>query len=112
NESWYHFFYSKGLGLHFLGMLLSDPLAAATISPIFVFAAGLVVALILARAAPGTGLPWIGATLYIGLMIFTPTPLDLASAAGWAELAKGHEVSAALFVGGFWATSRCGEETE
>ena len=112
NESWYHFFYSKGLGLHFLGMLLSDPLAAATISAIFVFAAALVVALILARAAPGTGLPWIGATLYIGLMIFTPTPLDLASAAGWAELAKGHEVSAALFVGGFWATSRCGEETE
>src|SRR5581483_4281714 len=27
NDVWYHFYYSKGAGLYFLGMLLTDPLA-------------------------------------------------------------------------------------
>ena len=52
NEAWYHFFYSKGLGLYFLGMLLSDPLAPQLVTGIFTFAAALAVWLISEPFAP------------------------------------------------------------
>jgi len=106
NEAWYHFYYSKGWGLYFLAMLLSDPLAPQLVAATFVFTAASAVTLILTRLAPGTRLPWIGTALYLGLQIFTPNPLDFAGAAGWAELAKGHELSAALFMGLFWIATR------
>ena len=106
NEVWYHFFYSKGWGLYFLAILLTDPLAPSLVTAIFLFAAALTVALVLERTAPGTKLPWIGAILYLGLLIFTPNPPDLVGSAGWAELAKGHELSASLFFGVFWMTTR------
>jgi hypothetical protein len=106
NEVWYHFFYSKGWGLYFLAILLTDPLAPSLVTAIFVFAGTLTVALVLERTAPRTELPWIGAILYLGLLIFTPNPPDLVGAAGWAELAKGHELSASLFLGVFWTTTR------
>jgi hypothetical protein len=110
NEVWYHFYYSKGTGLYFLAMLLTDPLAPQLVTAGFIFTGALTVALILGRVAPGTSLAWVGAILYLALLIFTPSPPDLVGAAGWAELAKGHELSAALFLGAFWISTRLGGE--
>lgn len=110
NEAWYHFYYSKGWGLYYLAILLSDPLAPQFVTATFVFTAALTVALILKRVAPDTKVPWIGATLYLGLLIFTPSPPDLVGAAGWAELAKGHELCAPLFLGLFWMMTRLVED--
>jgi hypothetical protein len=106
NEVWYHFYYSKGCGLYFLAMLLSDPLAPQLVTASFVFAGALTAALILNRVAPGTSAGWIGGIVYIALLIFTPSPPDLVGAAGWAELAKTHEVTGALFFGVFWIGTR------
>jgi len=111
NEAWYHFYYSKGWGLYYLAILLTDPLAPQLVTATFVFTAALTIALILKRVAGGTKLPWIGATLFLGLLIYTPSPPDLVGAAGWAELAKGHELCAPLFLGLFWMMTRLIEDT-
>jgi|GEM_PF-1905509 len=103
NPVWYHFYYSKGAGLYFLAILLTDPLAPQLVATAFVGAGALTVAMILARAAPGTRWPWVGASLYVGLMIFTPT--------GWAELSKIHELAAVMFLGLFWIVPRVADET-
>src|SRR5205823_3534149 len=71
NEVWYHFYYSKGTGLYFLAMLLTDPLAPQLVTAGFVLIGALSVALILGRVAPGTSLAWVGAILYLALLIFT-----------------------------------------
>ena len=65
NDVWYHYYYSKGSALVFLGMLLTDPEAPAlTTFPCVLFAA-VAIATLAARMAPGSLWPAAGSLIYL-----------------------------------------------
>jgi hypothetical protein len=105
NEVWYQFYYSKGAGLHFLAMLLTDPLAPQLVGTVFIAAGALTVAVMLNRVAPGTLFPWIGALLYVTFLIFTPGPPENMRQGGWGDLEKLHELSAVMLLGILWIST-------
>jgi hypothetical protein len=93
NEVWWHYYYSKGAGLFFLAMLLTDPLAPQLVTFCFMSIAGLTIFLFVHRLAAGTAWPIVGILLFFGLYIYTP---------GWGEFAKLHEFNTALVVATLW----------
>src|SRR5580704_10873584 len=97
NDVWYHYYYSKGSGLAFLGMLLTDPEAPAlTTFPCVIFAA-VAIATLAARMAPGSLWPAAGAVIY--LLYYLLSFNDI----GGSEFQKDHEEIAALVVLSAWA---------
>jgi hypothetical protein len=97
NDVWYHYYYSKGSGLVFLGMLLTDPEAPAlTTFPCVTFAA-VAIATLAARMAPGSLWPAAGALIY--LLYYLLSFNDI----GGSEFQKDHEEIAALVVLTAWA---------
>ena len=97
NDVWYHYYYSKGSGLVFLGMLLTDPEAPAlTTFPCVLFAA-VAIATLAARMAPGSLWPAAGALIY--LLFYLLSFSDI----GGSEFQKDHEEIAALVVLMAWA---------
>jgi hypothetical protein len=97
NDVWYHYYYSKGSGLAFLGMLLTDPEAPAlTTYPCVIFAA-VAIATLAARMAPGSLWPAAGALIY--LLYYLLSFSDI----GGNEFQKDHEEIAALVVLTAWA---------
>jgi hypothetical protein len=97
NDVWYHYYYSKGSGLVFLGMLLTDPEAPAlTTFPCVIFAA-VAIATLAARMAPGSLWPAAGALIY--LLYYLLSFSDI----GGSEFQKDHEEIAALVVLTAWA---------
>ena len=97
NDVWYHYYYSKGSGLVFLGMLLTDPEAPAlTTFPCVIFAA-VAIATLAVRMAPGSLWPAAGALIYLlyYLLSFNDN--------GGNEFQKDHEEIAALVVLTAWA---------
>jgi hypothetical protein len=97
NDVWYHYYYSKGSGLIFLGMLLSDPEAPAlTTFPCVLFAA-IAIATLAARMVPGSLWPAVGALIY--LLYYLLNLNDI----GGSEFQKDHEEIAALVVLTAWA---------
>ena len=98
NDVWYHYYYSKGSGLAFLGMLLSDPEAPAlTTYACVAFATAAIVTLV-TRIAPNSLWPAVAALVYL---LFYLMGLDIGSAEG--EFQKDHEEIAALVVLTVWA---------
>ena len=93
NEVWYHYFYSKGAGLFFLGILLTDPLAPQLVSCCFFFAGALAMALLVRRIAPSTRWPLASATILFGIFFITP---------GWGYFEKLHEFNTALVIAVLW----------
>jgi hypothetical protein len=97
NDVWYHYYYSKGSGLVFLGMLLTDPEAPAlTTFPCVIFAA-VAIATLAARMARGSLWPAAGALIY--LLYYLLSFSDI----GGSEFQKDHEEIAALVVLTAWA---------
>jgi hypothetical protein len=97
NDVWYHYYYSKGSGLAFLGMLLTDPEAPAlTTYPCVVFAA-IAVATLAARMAPNSLWPAAGAVVYLFYYLVS------FSADGGGQFQKDHEEVTALVVLTTWA---------
>jgi len=101
NDVWYHYFYSKGLGLYFLAILLTDPLAPQLAVTGFIFCGACTVFALLRRAAPQSQLPWLGVLLYVSFYIYTYGDLT-----AWGELEKNHEPAAALMLGMLWVSWR------
>jgi hypothetical protein len=103
NEVWYHYFYDKGAGLFFLGMVIADPLAPQLITFCFMAAATLAVFLASRSAAPDTSWPWVAVLLFLVIFLYTP---------GWGEFEKSHELTTALVIASLWSASgafaRCG----
>lgn len=106
NEVWYHFYYSKGLALFFLSMLLTDPLAPQLATTAMIFAGAGVIFSILNKTASWRLLPWIGAALYITFLIYTPGPFENMRQGGWGDLEKTHEPAAVLMLAVIWITMR------
>jgi hypothetical protein len=105
NDVWYHYYYDKGAGLYFLGILLTDPLAPQLVTFSFFVAATSALYLLLRRIAPGTLWPLVGVVQFIGIYIYTPGSSFLYwGNGGWGEFQKTHELVAALVVGALWAT--------
>jgi hypothetical protein len=97
NDVWYHYYYSKGSGLAFLGMLLTDPEAPAlTTYPCVVFAA-VAIATLAARMAPHSLWPAAGAVIYLFYYLVS------FSADGGGQFQKDHEEVAALVALTAWA---------
>ena len=97
NDVWYHYYYSKGSGLAFLGMLLTDPEAPAlTTFPCVIFAA-VAIATLAARMAPGSLWPAAGALIYLLYYLLNFNGI------GEGEFQKDHEEVAALVVLTAWA---------
>jgi len=97
NDVWYHYYYSKGSGLAFLGMLLTDPEAPAlTTYPCVVFAA-VAIATLAARMAPNSLWPAAGAVIYLFYYLVS------FGADGVGQFQKDHEEVAALVALTTWA---------
>src|SRR6202030_2927072 len=77
NDVWYHYYYSKGCGLTFLGMLLTDPEAPA-------------ITTLAARLAPGSLWRVAGALIYLSYYLLNFNGI------GAGEFQKDHEEVAAL----------------
>ena len=97
NDVWYHYWYSQGYGLFFLGMLLTDPLAPTLVTFCCVAFAALAMALLTARLAPGSWWPACVALIYL---LFN---LVNISYGGGGEFEKAHEQASALLVLAVWA---------
>ncbi len=90
NDVWYHYYYSKGYGLFFLGMLITDPEAPSLATFCCVIFAALSLAALTQRIAPHTLWPGVVAALYL-LFNLTASP-----AYGGNEFQKDHEQVSAL----------------
>jgi hypothetical protein len=98
NDVWYHYYYSKGSGLAFLGMLLSDPEAPALGTWVCVAFATTAIVSLLTRLAPNSLWPAIGALVYLLFYL-----MGSQSAGGEGEFQKDHEEIAALVILTVWA---------
>lgn len=115
NDVWYHFYLSKGDGLYFLAMLLTDPLAPQLVTVGFILCASCIVFALLRRVSPAGLLPWIGVLLYFAFFIYTPGPQEFMAAGGWGDLEKEHELTAVLLLGVIWCIVRrceCSDENK
>jgi len=102
NEIWYHFYYCKGAGVYFLSMLLTDPLAPQLVATSFIGCGAVAIFTLLRSAGRGGMVPWLGATLYLAFLVYTPGPELYWRQGGWGELPKVHELTAVLILGALW----------
>jgi hypothetical protein len=106
NEVWYHFYYSKGAGLYFLGMLLTDPLAPQLVATAFIGCGAGIVYALLRKASRSALLPLIGVLLYVGAYIYTSTFIKIYGGVQWGILEKIHELTAVFLLAIIWIASR------
>ena len=112
NDVWYHFYYSKGAGLYFLGMLLTDPLAPQLVATAFMACGGCIVYALLYRACHSKLLPLTGVLLYIGALIPTGSSVVLGEhrrwegRVEWGILERLHELTAVLLLAVIWIAYR------
>jgi len=96
NDVWYHYYYTKGSGLDFLGMLVMDPESPEVVTFCYVTLAAFALATFSARLVPRSLWPAFSAILYI---LF-----NMVSVSGnGGEFQKLHEKNSALIVMAMWA---------
>src|SRR5579883_2790678 len=101
---WYHFYYDKGMGLFFLSMLLTDPLAPQLVTTAMIFAAAAIIFSLVRQATSWRLLPWVGVAFYMIFLIYTPGPPEAVRETGWFDLEKSHEPAALLMFAIIWIT--------
>jgi len=106
NNIWYHYFYSKGMGLFFLAMLLTDPLAPSLVTFCFAVAVSCALFSLVQSAGRGTLWPWIAVILFLAFYGYTPGTDIYRSNGGWGDFQKPHEVNAAFLVAILWMSTR------
>jgi len=106
HATWYQYYYTKGLGLYFMSMILFDPLAIHLASTTFIVAGACMVFDFLRRVGHSLLLPLWGVFLYLALYIYTPGRGIFAANGGWGDLEKTHELSAVLLLGCVWLAFR------
>jgi hypothetical protein len=102
NEVWYHYYYDKGMGLFFLGILLTDPLAPSLVTFCFASATAMALFAFVNRFNPGTWWPWMSVILYFALYTTTFGTGIYAANGGWGDFQKPHEVNAAFMIATLW----------
>jgi hypothetical protein len=111
NDVWYHYFYSKGEGIIFLSMLLTDPLAPSVVTYCFVAVATLALFIFIDRIMPGTLWPWAATLCFLSLLIYGGNVsagggLPMLNNNYWAEFPKEHEINAAFVIAIAWFCER------
>ena len=91
NNIWYHYYYSKGAGLFFLGMLLTDPLAPQLVTLCMFAGGGISMAAFMSHI--GISAKWRVAflTLVFAAYVYTPGPRENMLHGGWGDFEKLHE---------------------
>ena len=93
NDVWYHYYYSKGYGLFFLGMLLTDPEAPALATFVCVVFAAVAMAALGQRIAPGSLWP----ACIAGLFLLSNVVADARGrSTGGGHFQNDHELVSAL----------------
>jgi len=106
NEIWYHFYYSKGLALFFMGMLLTDPLAPQLIGSIYFLVSSLIIFQILSNKCINRYIKFIGLLLFILFFLYTPGPEINEMNGGWGDLEKTHELTATFLLSLIWISNK------
>jgi len=106
NDVWYQYFYSKGMGLFFLGMLLTDPLAPSLVTFCFAVAAALALFSLVESVRPATLWPWVAVILFLFFYIYTVGTDVYKANGGWGDFQKPHEVNAAFLIAILWMSTR------
>jgi len=91
NHVWYHFYYSKGAGLFFLAMLLTDPLAPQLVTLCMIAGGAICMAAFMSHL--GVTRQWQAAflTLFFATYVYTPGPHENMLHGGWGDFEKLHE---------------------
>ena len=83
NLFWYEYYFSKGMGVTFLGMLLTDALAPSLVAYCFAVATALALYALVRDFCSHTLWPWLAVVLYLALNVHTlGTGAYSATAAG------------------------------
>ena len=102
NDFWYQYYYSKGLGLTFLAMLLTDPLAPSLVTACYVAAAAIALFSLVHRVGPPNLWPWAAVVMYLALNVHTLGTGFYAANGGWGHFQKPHEINATVLVAILW----------
>ena len=107
NEVWFHYYYDKAMGLFFLAMLLTDPLAPSLATASFV-AATAIALFDLVRRFDGaqSAWPFVAVILYFALFIYTPSFGFYELNGGWGDFQKPHEISSSFLIAILWMSVR------
>lgn len=95
NDVWYHYYYSRGAGLHFLGMLLTDPEAPELMTFTCVAIAALALANLTNRFSPRSLWPVVCVILYVAYNL-------VQISGGGSEFQKTHEETSAMVIIATW----------
>ena len=106
NDVWYQFYYSKGAGLYFLGMLLTDALAPQLVATTFIACGAAIVYALIRTASCSKPLPLVGTLLYISVFVYTPGPHEYMVQGGWGIMEKIHELTSVLSLAVVWIAYR------
>ena len=102
NEFWYHYFYSKGVGVTFWAMLLTDNLGPSLAAFCSAVAAAIALLSLVGRAGERTLWPWGAAIVYLALNVHTLGTGIYGANGGWGHFQKPHELNSPLLIGILW----------
>jgi hypothetical protein len=102
NLFWYEYHYSKGMGVTFLGMLLTDALAPSLVAYCFAVATALALYSLVRRFCSHTLWPWLAVVLYLALNVHTLGTGGYEANGGWGHFQKPHEINSPLMIAVLW----------
>lgn len=102
NLFWYEYYYSKGMGVTFLGMLLTDALAPSLVAYCFVIATALALYALVRDFCSKTLWPWLAVVLYLALNVHTLGTGIYYGNGGWGHFQKPHEINSPLMFAVLW----------
>lgn len=102
NLFWYQYYLSKGMGVTFLGMLLSDALAPSLVAYCFAVATALALYALVRSFCSHTLWPWLAVVLYLALNVHTLGTGAYFGNGGWGHFQKPHEVNSPLLFAVLW----------
>jgi hypothetical protein len=106
NEVWYQYFYSKAMGLFFLSMLLTDPMAPSSVTFCCAVATAYALFSLVQRGRSGTLWPWVAVILFFALYIHTVGTDIYRANGGWGDFQKPHEINSAFLMAILWMSTR------
>jgi hypothetical protein len=100
NNVWYHYYFTKGAGLQFLSILLTDHLGPQLVSFCFVTVTALTLFSLVRKVAIGPAWPLLAVIMYLAAFVHTTSPKF--TYVQWAVFQKQHEVMASLIAAMVW----------
>lgn len=102
NLFWYQYYLSKGMGVAFLGMLLTDALAPSLVAYCFAVATALALYALVRDFCSHTLWPWLAILLYLALNVHTLGTGAYFGNGGWGHFQKPHEINSPLMIAVLW----------